>query len=239
MPFALGLVGAVVLLLAVNARRLAAVDVIAVVVTSAVVAGLFFPGQFYDHYAYFSAAFLALVAGACTGLVARAVVDAWHREKARPSLAAAVALASVVGCVGAVQLASRSMRDARSYFADAADPGDAIRTALPAGACAVSDDPVLLLIADRFVAGPPCPAVVDPFGMWLTEAEGSLPHLGGPWPAGFVARWSGWLQEVDYVVLSIPGSSYIPFAPTLAEQFDVDFVRVGARNHAYVFARIR
>jgi hypothetical protein len=123
-------------------------------------------------------------------------------------------------------------------FADAADPSAVIASAVPEGSCVLSEDPILLLAANRFVTKPGCPALVDPFGLWLTDAQ-SLPHLGGPYPPAFVAEWTRWFQQAEYVVLSVPGSSYVPFSPELAAAFDVNYVEVTAGNHAYVYARIR
>jgi len=221
-------------------RQLTPADRTAAAVALVVVTGLFVPVQFYDHYAYFSAAFLAVLMGMCGGLVSDAVVGLARRHfrgLSSPALAASVV--PVIACAAVVLALPAGIGGARSYFADATDPGESVKQAILPGSCVVFDDPVLLLVGDRLGSSrPDCPQLVDPFGLWLTEAGGSLPHQGGPFPEPFVQQWSTWLRQADYVVLSTPGSDYIPFSPDLVRQFNTNFRLVSAEDHAYVFARI-
>ena len=145
----------------------------------------------------------------------------------------------VIACAAVVLALPAGIGGARSYFADATDPGESVKQAILPGSCVVFDDPVLLLVGDRLgQSRRDCPQLVDPFGLWLTEADGSLPHQGGPFPDPFVQQWSTWLRQADYVVLSTPGSDYVPFSPDLVRQFSASFRLVSAEDHAYVFARI-
>jgi len=221
-------------------RQLTPADRTAAAVALVVVAGLFAPVQFYDHYAYFSAAFLAVLIGVCGGLVSDALVGLVRRRfrGAWPPVLAGAAM-PVIACAAVVLALPTGIGGARSYFADATDPGESVKQAILPGSCVVFDDPVLLLVGDRLgQSRRDCPQLVDPFGLWLTEAGGSLPHLGGPFPEPFVQQWSIWLRQADYVVLSTPGSDYIPFSPDLVRQFNASFRLVSAEDHAYVFARI-
>lgn len=224
-------------------RQLLAAEVTAAMAAGLIVLGLFVPVQFYDHYAYFSAAFVALLIGAILGLLAAAVPRLAHARLATPWNARVAAGASpvlVVGVLVAVVLSlPQGIGRSRSFFAEASDPGLAVSQLVPKGACVISDDPVLLIVANRYVSSRPrCPLVVDPFGLWVSDADGSLPHLGGPFPEPFVDEWSGWLDQADYVVLSVPGSSYLPFSPGLIEQFGNQYRQVGSVDHAYVYQRI-
>ena len=237
----LAVAGAIMMgvILLVSRRRLLAADWAASAVVVAVVAGLFAPVQFYDHYAYFSAAFLAVFLGVGAGLLSDGLVGLARRRRTDEWLPALLSAAGPVAAGAFVLLAFPSgLGGARSYFADATDPGASVAATIPPGSCVVFDDPVLLLVGDRLgQSRADCPQLVDPFGLWLTEADGSLPHLGGPFRGTFVQMWSKWLNQADYVVLSVPGSSYIPFSPELVDQFNGSFRLVSSDDHAYIFAR--
>ena len=229
----------VLVLMAAARSRLVAADIAALAATATVLLGLFVPVQLYDHYAYFSAAFVALLVGACVGLAAAGARRLAGRRWQAPWQTAVVAAVPVVLVVVVVLLAlPQGLGRARDYFAEASDPSPVISQLVPAGACVVTDDPVLLIDANRFVAKrSDCPQVVDPFGLWLSDADGTLPHVGGPFPQAFVDEWSGWLYQADYVVLSVPGSSYLPFSPGLLEQFGNTYKQIGQVDHAYVYQR--
>jgi Glycosyltransferase family 87 len=221
-------------------RHARAADWSAAAVATAVVTGLFLPSQFYDHYAYFSAAFIAVLIGVAAGMLA---ASAARMVRTRSPVAARRLMSAglpVTAC-GLVLLAlGHGVGQARSYFADAADPGVLVAATMPAGSCAVFDDPVLVIVGNRL--GTPhgnCPPLVDPFGLWLTEDAGAQPHLGGPFPQAFVDKWSSWLKQADYLVLSVPGSDYLPFSPDLIHQFNTTYRLVGAGGHAYIYARIQ
>ena len=65
------------------------------------------------------------------------------------------------------------------------------------------------------------PGIVDPFGMWLSREYGAAPPcVSASFPqASSFAAWQGWLNQADYVVLSIPLSDYIPWTPKLIAAF--------------------
>jgi hypothetical protein len=206
-----------------------------------VLGGLFVPAQVYDHYAYFSAAFLALLGGVCGGLIAAASSRLITRGSDDRVRVIAMWLPVALVVVGAALSLPSGIGGARSYFADATDPGDVVRETIPAGACIVTDDPVLLIAGDRgWQPRHDCPQLVDPFGLWLTEANGSLPHVDGaiPIPPAFVQKWAAWLSQADYVVLSVPGSDYLPFSADLVSQFNSSFRLLAAGEHAFVYVRI-
>lgn len=238
----LGVLGAaaVAAVLALGHRHARAADWGAATVAAVVVTGLFLPSQFYDHYAYFSAAFVAVLVGAAAGLLAASAARLAQRLSKPLAGRLASAALPVAACVLMVAALPHGVGEARSYFADAADPGVLIAATVPAGACVVSDDPVLLIVGNRLGASHgDCPRLVDPFGLWLTEDAGARPYLGGPFPQAFVDKWSGWLDQADYVVLSVPGSSYLPFSAELVDQFTSTYQLVGEGEHAYIYARQR
>jgi len=221
-------------------RHARAADWGAAAVAAVVVTGLFLPSQFYDHYAYFSAAFIAVLAGVVAGLLAAAAARLARRSATPLAAPLGSAALPVVACALVIAALPHGVGEARGYFADAADPGLLISATVPEGACVVFDDPVLLIVGNRL--GTPhgdCPRLVDPFGLWLTEDAGARPHLGGPFPQAFVDKWSGWLDQADYLVLSVPGSNYLPFSAELIDQFTSTYRLVAEGEHAYIYAHLR
>ena len=232
-----GLVGVALLLLA-GRRRLSAADWTVAAACVFVVVGMFAPVQFYDHYAYFSAAFLALLLGSCCGLAAHGLVTVARGRLPAGGLAWVPAAVPVLVCAALLLAVPQGLGRSRAYFAEATDPVAIVAGLIPRGSCVLFDNPSLVLVGDRLsAAAPGCPPLVDPFGLWLTEADGNTPHLGEPLPVAFVQQWSAWFDQADFIVLSVPGSSFIPFSPELIEQFNRQFYLAGSADHAYVFAR--
>ena len=118
-----------------------------------VVAMLFVPSDFYWHYAAFAAPFLGLVAAMSV-----------------PRLRAG-GKAAAVACVLALALTSvhRELQGSTSN-----DDGARLASAVPAGACVVSEQVSSTIAADRFAAtDPDCPALLDTFGTALVHGAGS------------------------------------------------------------------
>lgn len=235
--FAAALAAALVL----GRRQARPADWSAAAVAAVVVTGLFLPGQFYDHYAYFSAGFLAVLIGVAAGLLSSRATELARPYFAKPFTAHLIsAVAPVLACASVLLTLGHGVGSAGNYFADATDPGVLVAETVPAGSCVAFDDPVLLIVGNRLgTPGADCPRLVDPFGLWLTEDAGARPHLGGPFPQAFVDKWRSWLEQADYVVLSVPGSDYLPFSPDLIAQFNATYRLVEAGEHAYIYARIR
>jgi hypothetical protein len=205
-----------------------------------VLAGMFSSAEFYDHYAYFPAALLALLLAICA-----AQVNSWVRQLSkrpgfadRPITQRAVSLTGVGALiVVTVLLVQQDATYASTYLKDSADPSAAIETRIPEGACVVFDYAILAIDANRFdPAGTGCPAVVDPFGMWLTRNNGQPPPASPPFPAAFTAAWRGWFDRSDYVVLSIPYSNYIPWTPSLESHFRKDFLLVSSQPRTFIYS---
>jgi len=238
--FALLLATGVAAVLVLARQRTRASDWTAAGVVALVVLGLFLPGQFYDHYAYFSAAFISVLVGVAVGLVSASATRLAKRHLGQRPARLAPAVLPLTAAMIVVWSLPHGLGGARRYFEDATDPGRTIAAAVPSGACVVTDDPILLIVANRVgQPGPGCPRLVDPFGLWMTEDDGALPHLGGPFPQAFVDKWSAWLEQADYVVLSVEGSDYLPFSPELIRQFNATYRRVAAGDHAYVYVHMR
>jgi alpha-1,2-mannosyltransferase len=157
--------------------------------------------NFYFHYAYFSAAFLALLLGVSCDRLVRWVdhrtnkAPPWRNRRVASRLAAAVLFLVVVVVVAG------SVRGA-GWDQDAYDPGPAIADAIPIGACVVADAPALTIVADRFVArSKNCPRVVDSFFAWLVVDPENPPPSAAFHPS-LIRMWRRSFSEAQYVVLS-------------------------------------
>jgi len=206
-----------------------------------VMLGMFSSPEFYPSYTYFPAAFLALLLAVCVGQL-----TAWARQLAarlggrRHRVLAAVAAVVLVGLVLAAMglVVKQDTMYATSYQSGSADPAAMVDAAIPEGSCVIFDYPIFALNADRFnPSRSGCPAVVDPFGMWLTRNDGQPPPASPPYPPAFTAAWRNWFNRADYVVLSVPYSDYIPWTPQLAADFNEHFHLVATQTRVFVYKR--
>lgn len=184
----------------------------------------------YDHYAYFPAAFYVLLAAVS---VARII----ERGSALPRLrwlgAPAVPVAAAVLVAGLA--VPEQVHYAKTYLSGAFDPRFVVKTFVPKGSCVVSDQVSDALVSGRFVASGPCPAVVDPYGTWLTRYETHLPPYTGPVPADFEADWRIWLDEADYVIEVGPQSSIIPWPEDQVAWFNSHFTSVYSQSGLVIY----
>lgn len=235
------LIGAVVVVLVLvgylrGRRRVAAGDVVVLLSAVLASAALLLAPVLYDHYTYFSTAFLALALGEAIGLAPRPAAG-------RPSRGRRVAasLAASLGLALAGALAVGDVTYARAQLSAATDPGPRLAAAIPAGSCVLFDDPALAIAADRFVpSGSGCPALVDPLGVWLAESPTpEVPPAPRPYNAAVVASWSAWIARADFVLLRVPDSDYLPFTESIPAEFATRFrlVRVFYRCYVYEAAR--
>jgi tetratricopeptide (TPR) repeat protein len=221
-------------------RRRSKYDWFLLVTAVVVLVGMFTSAEFYDHYAYFPAAFLALVLGVCASQV-----NSWIRQVGRLRLfagkriliRAAPLLVVAALIVITALLVQQDSTYASNYLSASADPSAALESQIPEGACVVFDYAIFAIEANRFnPAGPGCPAVVDPFGMWLTRNNGQPPPASPPFPAAFTKSWRSWFDSSDYVVLSVPYSDYIPWTPALAQYFSKSFLLRSSQPRTFVYS---
>jgi hypothetical protein len=196
------------------------------------VAALLVAPDFFAHYAYFSAVFLALLLAVSSDRLIRAVATRpgladWRNGSFVPALVTVVLI--VAGISGAV----------RGFTWDESlnDPGPAIAAVVPPGACVVTDEPALAIIANRFVADSgSCPAVVDSFFTWLDADPSNPPPSAGAPDSHLVARWRAWFSAADYVILS-RDPFRIPWTPELRSWFRQHF-RPMSSEGASVYRRV-
>jgi len=111
-----------------------------------------------------------------------------------------------------------------------------VSIAIPAGACAISDSPAVLILGNRYLSTTPgCPAIVDPYGMFLALNGGVVPPSTSAPAASFTDQWQIYFEEAQYVVLTFPFSEYIPWTTTLETWFRQNYTLVSSSPFAYIY----
>jgi hypothetical protein len=221
----------------------------------AAIASTFGTAVLYDHYSYFPAVFLALLLAVCASRIAADIRSILRRLKDRPRLRrrlapTALAMIAALGILGWV-VEQESAYGAR-YLSEASNPAQAIDSAIPPGACVISDYPSDLLVANRFTPSHSgCPAIVDPFGMNLVYDNGSPPHPSPPFSPTFEALWLKDLKAASYVDLRIPFSDFFAWSPASFGWFDDNYTLIlvtrvtfpsaifDSTKASYIYERVR
>ena len=212
----------IIMVFALSYRNVKRVEWFVLAASAAIFVGMFENSQLALHYGYFPAAFFAPLLGICIGRTIRWVIGLIGnhvpgRMRGRRSIGALAGVASVVVALVLVGvLVSQDLSFGRRYLGEASDDGPALAAVIPPGACVLTDYPADLLVGGRFTpAHSGCPAVIDPFGMYLSDDNGNQPYPLTPsahFAPGFVEEWFTWLQEADYVVFRGPFSDFIPWS---------------------------
>jgi hypothetical protein len=200
---------------------------------------LFVVKEVYSYYAYFVVSFGVLLLAICISRV----VDGlrWAGERIGGSARRAGKIAGTVGVpavivIAAVLLLPGDITYANTFVSGAYDPEPTVASQVPAGACVVFDEAGILIDSNRFPSSKAgCPDIADAFGLWLTDNNG-IPPPGQPSDT-FVAEWQSWLEQADYVVLSVPRSDYLPWTPSLTSWFNANYSLVASQPHVYVYRR--
>ncbi len=220
-------------------RELRALEVTAIISILCIGFSLATSKQFYSYYIYFVAPFVGIVLAFVVNSIARHVAGA---IRARPASTAAVrAVASAVLVLAVVAFASASWNNSSSTTSRRGATPDLafIQRAIPAGACVSSNNVVMLMLANRFnpTTGH-CPAVLDPFGLWLDLA----PKHPQPSPASEVPQvtqaWQSIFAQSSYVVLDSGLNYLIPWTPALWSWFNHHFATLARQDDLVVYINI-
>jgi alpha-1,2-mannosyltransferase len=202
-------------------RRGSAFESFILLATALVVASLFVPQQFYAHYAYFSAPFIAIGLGIALSRAASLVRGSATRLSGRLEPAVRIGLAALlivalgVGSVITVVSEHRYELYTMRIFGD---PGARVMAAIPKGACAVSDAEGLLITGNRALSSrADCPIVVDSTGTWISFVPSHPPAAKGVEVSdpALIAYWANVFRHVDYIVLSSGIAFRIPWTTAL------------------------
>jgi hypothetical protein len=216
--------------------RTSRLDAYVLAVTTSCLLCLLVAPEYQLYYGYFTAPFVALLLAVDVHKLrriarARSGRRSHHWRMPTGAKSGIVVLASLF----LVVLALREFQYS-SFFLDhrvrgtngtIIEPHDAVTTAIPGGSCVVSDSPAILILGDRFLSTRAnCPAIVDPYGMWLVDNGGNVPPQQPPFNDAFVASWKATFERADYVVLTSPRSDYIPWDYPLATWFNAHYTLV-------------
>jgi 4-amino-4-deoxy-L-arabinose transferase-like glycosyltransferase len=221
-------------------------DVLLFGVTLSTVVCLMVASEFQLYYSYFSAPFLAIVFALVIHKICRGVRTRWsdlHGLRYLDSGSFRVALAVlVVGATFAMAAHDFSYQrqfieyNLRGNSGTVAEPGAVVSVAIPKGACAISDSPAVLILGNRYLSTTPdCPAIVDPYGMFLALNGGVVPPNTSPPAASFTERWRTDFEEAQFVVLTFPFSDYVPWTTSLTTWFSQNYVLISSSPFAYIY----
>lgn len=239
------------------ARRLTRLDVFAVAAMALSGLAVLVSPEFYQYYAYFPLAFASVVLGICVerwcalagfGLArlraGRSSGDGCSDGEAALAATAQgrvgwVAAAVVVICAAAFLPSSL---DATRAYVEAGQhdtPTNLVDTYIAPGNCVLTDNPGILIVADRLIASSSsCPTVVDPYGTWLSADPADPPPNPGSDVPGLAAQWQVWLRDAQYVVLSVPRSDFIPWDTELSAWFSSHYRLIAGEPGAYVYIHV-
>ena len=201
----------------------------------ATVAGVCVPRQFFNAYGYLPGVFLTLLLGVVVGRFARAVMVG--RFGAKPNVVLLRRGAMAVLLIAAYVAALAQIGYARNFTADYIDFGRVLSSYIRSGACVVSDGATALIEADRLVAARRCPATVDVYGQWLAADSGHPPPYTGPFKRQLVGSWESAMRQADYLLLSSPQTSFVPWTPELYLYFWTRYSLIYVGPRGYLFQR--
>jgi hypothetical protein len=199
---------------------------------------MFLPSSYFDHYAYFPAAFVALLLGSCVSRAIRAFRTLDERFMGHLGYLVVPALVSLVAIA---VLVPEQVSYARSYLSVSPEqPGTVVSRLTRPGACVVSNIVSVIVLADRFdPAKEGCPAVVDPFGVWQATFPSHPPPYPGPYPEPFVAKWGQWLNRAsDVVLVGAKNGDLIPWSTELTSWFNNTFQSLYSQPGFYVYKHV-
>jgi hypothetical protein len=200
-------------------RSMAPADWAVLLMAAASVAAMFPSTEYYDHYSYFTAPFLAMLFAICASQAWRTMrIPVTRRQKQ------AVAVGTIAAVVGvAAFLLPQETSYGETYLGAAHDFPSAADSLIPSGSCVVFDLPAYGITANRFTASDPdCPLPLDQFDLWLPNV-GTNPALSGAHPATIFGEW---LDRANYVMVVAPYGDLVPWTPRLQLWFASNFTLV-------------
>lgn len=250
--FAVGVV-AVVMIFSRDLRKRQPLEWFALLLAVITFLGMLGERTFFDRYAYFSVAMATPLLGVCGALVQNRLPG--RRSRGRhaagrvrsPTRPASRPLAAL-GLVALLGLVAFLLQQDTAFGAVYLSPASAVSSVaryIPPGSCVLFDYPGELIAAGRFTPSKPnCPAIVDPFGMFLNY-DSDIPHLPPPrYPVHFEDLWFQYLQRADVVLLHAPYSDYIAWSGSTESWFSQHFFLERALNFSpekelYIYRRVK
>lgn len=227
-------------------RRLPpALDRFALIAAAAVLVSLLVPADFYWHYAAAFAPFLAL----SIGLSVTRAADAVPRSVAPARSGAPARLLTGAGLLATlVAVAWMSDRDVgQEHLMKALKVPASVDRVVPNGACVLTDNPSLTIMANRFASDAPgCSPLVDSLGTDLSlgaahnalNGAGRYPAVTRAWMSAFRRAQYVWLYCYPPTVrwCDLYTNRRIPWTPPIRSYFERNFHRSAGWP---VFVRVR
>jgi alpha-1,2-mannosyltransferase len=204
-------VGVPILVNLVTSEPPTALEWFALVSTELVVAMLLWPSQFHYHFAAFLALFLALAIALPLPRVASS------RRLGRAALGAAMA---AIALFTVVQVRTESQ------LTPVVGPSAiaAVQRIVPPGACVISDNVGLLLLANRFTSDVPgCGVIDDGLGTDLALSDGLTPATGAARVPAVAQVWWRAFDHAQFAWLTEHSWRRIAWPPALLTYFQNDF----------------
>lgn len=205
-------------------RRLPpALDTFALASAALVLVAFLWPADYYPHYSWFFAPFLALSLAVSVGRALSGL------DRAAAPVAGAVAVAVLVLVGVAAEKQFRQLAKAKS-----GQPAALAHHQIPAGSCVLTDLQDFTLVSDRFVSTKPgCSNMVDLIGTEYALAHGHNGVTGAGSVPAVQNLFLSAFRSADFVWLQCsPGSGRgcltnrrIPWTPTILGYFRQHFMR--------------
>ena len=193
--------------------------------------------QFYPHHVYFAYVFIAPALAVASANLVKSAASWLGRARLRlERVTYAVLSAALVGSLLIVAAAVVVPGDLANDTAllSVHDFGPTIAATIPAGSCAISDDPIELIAANRYVSNDPnCPKIADPEALEV-EIDGRVNYTAPPGDR-VTATWISWFSRARYVLITGSSGQRIPWSPTLVHWFTAHFRLL---NRAGIWKRI-
>jgi alpha-1,2-mannosyltransferase len=229
------LVTAVVMASLIGRRLPPPLEWFAVLTAGLVVAAFCLVDEFYYHFDGFLVPFLAMSVALPVSRLLTAVASAVRRRWAGSPLRWAA------GCVAALAITACAVQQARVESLGAATIGPipaAVDRLVPPGACVLTDQASLTILANRFVSNVPgCPQLVDGLGTDLALGHGRTPAHGVGYVPAVAQVWRQAFDHAQYVLLSDNNGARIAWTPALEAYFHSHFVRVRHWKRMVLYAR--
>lgn len=200
-----------------------ALECFALVTGGLVLAAFLWPPDYYLHYGWFFAPFLALSLGLSVARAASGSGSASERQSGRRL--GAYLLVAIGAAVVAVMMTVQLRQEAQLRGNDSPRT---VRAVIPAGACVLTDIPSLTIAADRFsshVRG--CSAMVDPIGTDYALSGGENGVTGAARAPAVQRAWQSAFNHAGYVWLACGAvtdprcktNRRVPWSPALLTYF--------------------
>jgi alpha-1,2-mannosyltransferase len=199
-------------------------DWFATVTTVLVILMFLWPPQFHYHFAAFLTPWLALTIALPISRLLADLPPGTASPAAKRQLSwAAVGVATVVLVVLAGSQARFESLPARVIGPIPA----AVDRVIPPGACVLTDQVSVTLLANRFVSDVPgCPQMVDSVGTDLALSNGLKPFTGAGKVPAVAAAWNYAFSHAQYVILTPSNTRRVAWTPALQAYLANHFVQV-------------